>query len=586
MITGRLAAPYGQLEVRTALGGIVPVAGLPAAPDALEVTAAGLDERTEGRLVRIAGTLDKTLVKSTAAVLMGTLVDDSGGRARILFDASSRVTRTDLVAGRRYRLTGIVGQRATRKGALDGYRLWIRDLADVVLFTSPGPTPTPGPSGTPRPTGTPPPSTAPDVQPISRILGRIGAKVTAEGVVTIPSSLLDASGRRIVIQDLTGAVEVWLPADTTAPGPGRRIRVTGEVARAYGAPRIRAASIVDRGPAPMPRVTRLAKAPGASLEWRLVEAAGAVVAVRRLGDRWRAELQVGPTRIVVLGAPGARIPATALVEGRRATVVGIVRRPYPGASDHRFAVQPRSTADLALGSAPGGTVGGSEASGGTTPSPGSSSSTGGREGGPDGDGAPTSPGTEVIDIRLVDLAGSIGRRVRVSGLVDALVERGFTLDDGSSTSPIVLTGDAASYLGLIEPGDAIEVIGRVEAGDGTADIVAPRLIVELAADVTRLGDPGAGTTPGGADPSDDPGTAGGSTADLSTGPPDPADEPAARTAGLGGLPDPSLVGIGWIVVVLSLSIAVTVVRRRRLQRRLAARLAVRLAELARPGGPR
>jgi hypothetical protein len=332
----------------------------------------------------------------------------------------------------------------------------------------------------------------------------------------------------------------------------------------------------------MPRVTRLAGAPGASLEWRLVQAAGTVVDVKRLGDRWRAEIQVESTRISILGAPGSRIPSTALVEGRRATVVGIVRRPYPGASDHRFAVQPRSAADIALGPASGGGAGtGGDTTGDTAPGSGDSSSTGGREGGPDGDGAAP------IDIRLADLAGSIGRTVRVSGLVDALAEAGFTLDDGSATSPITLTGDAATYLGLIEPGDAIEVVGRVEtvAGTSRAGSGAPSVIVERAADVTRLGDPGDGATPS-EDPSIDLGTGVGSSAGPLTEPTAVTDEPAARTAGLGGLPDPSVVGIGWIAVMIGLSVAVTFVRRRRLQRRLAARIAARLADLTHPGGAR
>ncbi len=598
-IAGRLAAPYGQLEIRAVLGSVVPVTGLPEVPGALDVVSTGLGEATEGRLVRVAGILDRALARSTAGILVGTLVDDAGGRVRILFDASSRVTRTDLVAGRRYRLTGIVGQRASRKGALDGYRLWIRDLADVVPSpASPAPTPTPGPTGgSPAPTTTPGRSTAPDVDPISRIVGHVGAKVTVEGVVTTPSTLLDASGRRIVIQDPTGAIEVWLGADAVVPLPGRRIRVTGEVARAYGAPRIRAITIVERGTAAMPRATRLTGTPGTSLEWRLVEVAGVVADVKRLGDRWRAELQVGAVRIAVLGSAGSRIPSTSLVEGRRATVVGIVRRPYPGASDRRFAVQPRSTADIATAS-PSVAGGASDGVGGSAPGRGGTSSSGsvgpgGRDGGPDGDGTTGSSNAAIADVRLVDLAGSKGRRVRVSGLVDALVADGFTLDDGSATSPVVLTGDAASYLGLIEPGDAIEVVGRVEAPDPTGDPGAaatvpgtdgPRLVVEWAADVTRLGDPGDAASGAATDPSADPGSAGDTTVAGLSGSPDASIEPAARTAALGGLPDPSMVGIGWIAVAVVLSVAAALVRRRRLQRRLAARIAVRLADLGRPRG--
>ena len=43
-------------------------------------------------------------------------------------------------------------------------------------------------------------------------------------------------------------------------------------------------------------------------------------------------------------APGS--PSTTLADGRTATVIGIARRPYPSATDRRFAVTPRSPADV------------------------------------------------------------------------------------------------------------------------------------------------------------------------------------------------------------------------------------------------
>ena len=41
--------------------------------------------------------------------------------------------------GATYRLTGVAGQRATRSGALDGYRLWLRDAADLVRLAGADP---------------------------------------------------------------------------------------------------------------------------------------------------------------------------------------------------------------------------------------------------------------------------------------------------------------------------------------------------------------------------------------------------------------------------------------------------------------
>ena len=68
--------------------------------------------------------------------------------------------------------------------------------------------------------------------------------------MTIPATLLDASGRRIVIQDGTGAIEVRLPSRCRPhPRRGGGSGSTGEVGRAYDAPRIRATAITDLGPA-------------------------------------------------------------------------------------------------------------------------------------------------------------------------------------------------------------------------------------------------------------------------------------------------------------------------------------------------
>ena len=56
-------------------------------------------------------------------------------------DGSSGIAAADLVKGRTYRLTGIVGQRASRKGALDGYRLHLRDRGDIAARRPGGPAP-------------------------------------------------------------------------------------------------------------------------------------------------------------------------------------------------------------------------------------------------------------------------------------------------------------------------------------------------------------------------------------------------------------------------------------------------------------
>ena len=47
-----------------------------------------------------------------------------------------------------------------------------------------------------------------------------GGKVTVEGVATTTTRFFDASGRLLVIQDATAAIQVRLPVAGTAAAPG------------------------------------------------------------------------------------------------------------------------------------------------------------------------------------------------------------------------------------------------------------------------------------------------------------------------------------------------------------------------------
>jgi hypothetical protein len=557
VISGKLTDPYGQLELRADVGGIVPISFGASLPAAVTVEAAHLGERTEGRLASVTGTIERNPTRTSGGGLAAILIDDAGGRARILATGASGVVAGNLVSGHRYRLIGIVGQHASHRGALDGYRLWLRDRTDIVHLADPSPVPSGGPSPSPTPGGATPP-----VVSIARALGLGGRTVAVEGVVTIPARLLDATGRRIVIQDGTAAIEVRVPSGSPAPKPGRRIRVVGEVGRAYDAPRIGAKILSDLGARALPAPRSLGAGPTIALEWQLVRVAGTVLELRRLGDRWRAELRVGSARVAILGLPGAAIPKTALVAGRRATIVGIVRRAYPGAADRRFAVAPRSRSDVAL-------AGADDA---VPPGAGSAAANGdpGGQVPPQGSGAdPGSPAAPKAD--LSGLMDHLGQRVQVGGLVVDLAPDGFSLDDGSATGRVVLTGEAAQFLGLIEPGDAVEATGRVEAG---AEAGGPRLVVERATDLVRAGDLGASPLAT---------QAGGMSGQASGAPGDGAPGGgAAREAGLGGFSDPTVVGAGWILIMAGLSLAVTLIRRRQVRRALEARIAARLALLAGP----
>ena len=549
-----LADPYGQLELRPPSAGIK-VAGSGPLPAPVTVDATSLGEAVEGRLVTARGVIEARPAKATSGDITLYVVSPSG-QLRILADASSGLTPNSVTVGATYDVIGVAGQRASRKGALDGYRVWVRDAGDLIRRSVPAPSPSPSRT----PAGTPAPSTGAGggILSIADAVRRGDGAVTVEGIVTIAPDLLDSTGRRMVIEDRTAGVEILIPVDSRAPAVGTRVRISGTIGRAYDAPRIKAERIDVVAVGGRPLALDLQRAPTAAHEWRLVRVSGTVAEVKKLGDRWRAELTVGADRVVVSGLAGARIPATALVEGRSATVIGIVRRPYPGATDRRWAIAPRSPADVVIAS--GGGAGaprdGSEQSGGqgaaTTTSVASGAS------------AASTP-----NVDLIDLAAHVGQIVRVGGLVTELVPDGFLLDDGTAIGQVVLAGDAAEYLPLLEPGDALNATGRVEG-----DAAGYRVVVDDPAGLVRVGDPTLDAT--------------------ATAPPgalaDPLESAAPGQVGrlAGGLlgPDaPGAAGVVGIMLISAASLAVTVLRRQRARRRLAARVAARVASLAATQGP-
>ncbi|HEX2469842.1 MAG TPA: OB-fold nucleic acid binding domain-containing protein, partial [Candidatus Limnocylindrales bacterium] len=544
LVSGALADPYGQSEIRPTETGLT-LDGAGSVPEVVDLPLSGPNESTEGRLVRLSGIVIARPTKSTSGDIAFSVETSNGTRIRVMADASSGLTQASFVPGARYRIVGIAGQRASRKGAPDGYRVWARDRHDVTLLAA-APSPTAGSSGSPRAAGG-----TPARVPIASALRTTDRDVAIEAVVTAPANLLDTSGRRIVVQDSTGAIEILLPKDVSAPGVGARVRVIGRIGSAYGAPRLRASSIERRGAGTVPRPLRVAGPLSAAHAWRLVEISGRVDDVRKLGDRWRAEIVLGAQRFVVVGQPGARIQSTALGEGRAAYIVGVVRPPYPSATDRRPSILPRSGADLRQGAA---------ASTGTTPgSTGNGSTTSGTAGG----GTASLPGSTAAPADLIDLLRLVGTKVLVGGLVVDLRSDGFDLDDGTAIGRVVLTGLAADAIDLVEPGDAINVTGVVTIqSDGVAAVIVedPSAIV-------------LGSTLGGA-PRDPAASDGGSgTSGL-------------RTAGFGsdGMAIPGAgAGLVGLLAVGLLSAGMTVLRRRHARRLLALRVGARLAAV---GGSR
>ena len=258
----------------------------------------------------VTGTITVSASKATSGDLAFTITGTDGGTLRVMADRSAGLDAAAFRKGATGTFTGIVGQRASRKGAFDGYRLWVRDRADVGLAPAATASPSAGASAGSS-VGS---SSAPPLVTIAAARVREGRAVTVEGILTVDTTLLDASARRTIVEDATGAIEVYLAAPDAALRAGRRVRVTGTVGRAWGAPRLRADEVRVLGER-TPTAHPLAVAPGAATEWRLVRARGTIVDVHRSGDRWQAELQVGKIRILVAGLPGSGIAAAEVIEG-------------------------------------------------------------------------------------------------------------------------------------------------------------------------------------------------------------------------------------------------------------------------------
>jgi hypothetical protein len=561
-VAGTLAAPYGQLEIRPAKGGIRAL-GTGSLPVPTAVPAAGLTESMEGRLVTLTGRLTTKPKKSATGDLMLILEREGQTSVKVMADVSSRIAIGNLKVGSTYRIVGFVGQRATRSGALDGYRVWARDTADVRIVTgasNPGtPSATPGPGST-----HPAPSTgAPERLTIARALRVSDRAVAIDAVVTAPATLLDATGRRIVVQDGSGGIEVLLPTGTAAPPVGARIYAEGRIGVAYGAPRLRADTLVLDGSAAIPAAIVLHGPPGDAHEWELVAVTGRIASIHKLGDRWRAEIVVGARNVVVVGEKGAGIASSVLAEGRNTTVTGIVRRPFPNATDRRFAVTPRFPADLRVDGAATGTP----APAGTTSGGPSPAAQGTR---PGGSTVSDDPLMGATDADLVDLDTMVGRLVRVGGLVVELRPDGFTLDDGTAIGRVMLRAAALDQLALVEPDDALNAIGRVEATAAGAVVV-----VDDPAGLLQAGDPV------GADPSPSASESASARAIEPSG----SAGSAGRLAGLGGGPfplEPGAAGFGTLVLISVASVVLTVLRRVHGRRRMTARIAGRLATFAGP----
>jgi hypothetical protein len=469
-VEGVLAAPYGNLEIRPASSGIQ-LLDTAIAPAPMALTLSQLGESTEGLLAHVQGAIRR--IDGSGVTSLTLIIEDESGEGRVFAYSTLGVSRDDYSVGQRVRVTGLVGDR------LGLYRIWPRNRFDIAVLepdvsatpsATPRPQPTPRPHPTPRPTPTRTPtarpSNGPDVS-ISAALRRPDEPVTVTGVATTRNGLLDADGQRITLQDVSGAILVRLPEGVTAQ-LGQRLRVTGEVGTYYNAPQLTATAAARLGETTIQPLMVRAAPVAAALEWRLIVVSGKVESVHRDGDTWRAELTMPGGGIPIVGVARSGIESTTLIEGRDATVIGIVKRAYPTASDQRFAVLPRTSDDIKLGAESG------SADPAATPA-----ATGAGAGAPSQASAGPSDGHFPTDIAsgsadslaaqsvpLAELARYVGLRVRVGGEVVDVQEGRISIDDGTGTATLVI---AAAAVGAIEGasiGDLLNATGLVSQSSG------------------------------------------------------------------------------------------------------------------------
>ena len=457
-VSGELADPYGNQELRPQEPADVAVMGSGGLPQPASITTAGLAERREGVLAVLE--VSVTGVDRYDSGAVSIKVRDDAGDGRIYAFAPIGLPRDAVSKGDQVRAVGVVGQRASASGAGDGHRLWIRGPGDLLVQTPPEPTPTATDGDVDDG------ETVDHVPRVAIADAQAGAVVTVAGVITTKAGFIDTESRRVVIQDGSGAILVRYPTDAEPVSVGRKIKVTGEVGTWFEARQIAASVAPKRVGRGKVRAARLQRPPGEADEWSLVVVDVRVTDVERSGDSWRAEgaLQSGET-LPVAGIAGAGIPGDLLEPGRAARITGIVRRAHPAATDQRFAIAPRSIEDIRLGELDvAGEV--------VEPSD---------EGGPGGAATTLAATGGMASMALGSLTADESRTVRVGGRVSTVGARHFVLDDGTGSVVVRLATDSEPIEPALEVDEVVNALGRVRRRkDGR-----PEVLVSTTADIRR-----------------------------------------------------------------------------------------------------
>ncbi len=294
--------------------------------------------------------------------------------------------------------------------------------------------------------------------------------MTITGVVTSPAGLIDSEGRRVTVQDKTGAILLRYPEGETPAPVGRTVRATGEVGTWYDTRQLESISSPRTKRKAAIKPATISDPPGEADEWMLVRVWVIISDVERDGDSWRAEAAMrSGESLPIVGLTGSGIDGELLEPGRQARITGVVRRAHPSAGDRRFAIAPRWRKDIRLGELVAGEDAdedqpgdGEDAAGTWSPAD-----------DPGGDG--------VLTVTLGTLEQFDQRIVRVGGRVEDIAPDRLTLDDGTASGIVRIPETVAPLEPRLRLGEVVNATGRVTRRAGRP----AEVVVESAADLRR-----------------------------------------------------------------------------------------------------
>ena len=356
-------------------------------------------------------------------------------------DGSAGLATSLLRKGTNATVTGIVGQRASRKGALDGYRLWVRDPEDVLA--------------------------SPSVLRIAELVGIAEGVRHAAGPARDDRSCARARGQAC---DHRGHRDAWRRRSSMprAGGPSWRTAL----------PRSSCTSPVPMPPSgPGCGCARAAWSAGhgarRACAWtRYASSGGASPAFSTCGQR-PAQPPSGASSASAGRSPTSTGRATAGPPSSSPTASGSRSSACPAAASRhrrsRKAAGPPSRASSSDRTPRRRTSGSRSCRGRRATScwvrPARARP---RHPRPRAARPPARPPRRAMahpsaaaptpsgaDVSLADLATRLGTMVRVGGLVTAVEADAFRLDDGTATATVVLEGPAVELAALLQPGDAV-----------------------------------------------------------------------------------------------------------------------------------